>query len=62
LILVDTSVWVNHLRAINSALVRLLEDGQVLSHPFVIGEIALGDFKKRKAERLNLAATRTPPR
>jgi predicted nucleic acid-binding protein len=47
LILVDTSVWVDHLQATNSALVRLLEDGQVLSHPFVIGEIALGNLKKR---------------
>ena len=48
MILVDTSVWVDHLRATNSSLVRLLENGQVISHPFVIGEIALGNLKKRK--------------
>ena len=42
MILVDTSVWVDHLRKGNSRLVTLLEDMEVLTHPFVIGEIALG--------------------
>jgi predicted nucleic acid-binding protein len=46
-ILVDTSVWVDHLRAGNPALVALLRDGQVLAHPWVIGEIALGNLANR---------------
>ena len=45
--LIDTSVWVDHLRTPNSALVRLLERGEVLGHPFVAGEIALGDLRQR---------------
>jgi predicted nucleic acid-binding protein len=47
-ILVDTSVWVNHLRAEDKTLVRLLGDGRVLAHPFVIGEMALGNLRQRR--------------
>jgi hypothetical protein len=46
-ILVDTSIWVDHLRKGNSRLVTLLEDMEVLTHPFVIGEIALGLASQR---------------
>ncbi|HWF95361.1 MAG TPA: type II toxin-antitoxin system VapC family toxin [Xanthobacteraceae bacterium] len=47
MILVDTSVWVDHLRAGSQALVELLEAGKVLSHPFVLGELALGNLRQR---------------
>jgi predicted nucleic acid-binding protein len=47
MILVDTSVWIDHLRAADEQLVRLLQQGQVLAHPFVIGEIALGSLRNR---------------
>jgi predicted nucleic acid-binding protein len=47
LILVDTSVWVEHLRKGDAMLARVLEEGRVLAHPFVIGEIALGSLKQR---------------
>jgi predicted nucleic acid-binding protein len=47
-ILVDTSVWVDHLRANDKALVALLETGAVLAHPFVIGELALGNLRQRE--------------
>jgi predicted nucleic acid-binding protein len=46
-ILVDTSVWVDHLRSSDAGLAKLLQNGQVLVHPFVIGELALGHLKKR---------------
>jgi predicted nucleic acid-binding protein len=46
-ILVDTSVWVGHFRASDPTLVDLLERGLVLSHPFVVGELALGNLKSR---------------
>ena len=49
MILVDTSVWIDHLRSSNSRLVDLLNTGRVLVHPFVIGEIALGNIKNRGA-------------
>jgi len=54
-ILVDTSVWVDHLRARDSRLVALLRTGRVLAHPFVIGEIALGNLNQRQAVLDDLA-------
>lgn len=45
----DTSVWVDHLRAKDEALVRLLEQGQVGIHPMVIGELACGHLCNREA-------------
>lgn len=47
MILVDTSIWVNHLRDRDEALANLLDQGMVLTHPFIIGEIALGDLRQR---------------
>ena len=46
--LVDTSVWIEHLRAGNERLKTLLFDEQVLCHPFVIGELACGMLQKRE--------------
>ena len=48
MILVDTSVWVDHLRAGDETLVGLLEGGAVLTHPFIIGELALGKLGQRE--------------
>jgi|SRR6185312_8759059 len=45
--LVDTSVWVDHLRKRNPTLVALLENGEVFTHPFVIGELASGNLAHR---------------
>jgi predicted nucleic acid-binding protein len=47
LILVDTSVWVDHLRRADKTLAMLLDDDNVLTHPFVIGELALGNLRHR---------------
>ena len=41
-VLVDTSVWIDHFRNCNNALVNLLDQNFVLTHPMVIGEIACG--------------------
>lgn len=48
MILVDTSVWIDHLRHGNPKLASLLEAGWVMTHPFIIGEIALGSLRQRK--------------
>lgn len=48
MILVDTSVWVDHLRASDDVLVGLLESGRVLTHPFVIGVLALANLAQRE--------------
>lgn len=47
MILVDTSVWIDHFRAADQQLIALLLRNEVLTHPFVIGEIALGSIAKR---------------
>jgi predicted nucleic acid-binding protein len=47
LILVDTSVWVDHLHKKDSQLVELLEGNAVIMHPFVVGEIACGSLADR---------------
>jgi predicted nucleic acid-binding protein len=46
-ILVDTSIWVDHLRAGDRALAELLERSAVLAHPWVTGELALGNMSQR---------------
>jgi predicted nucleic acid-binding protein len=48
MILVDTSVWIDFLRQGDSLLSDLLSAGEVLVHPFVIGELRLGNIPKRK--------------
>jgi predicted nucleic acid-binding protein len=48
-ILVDSSVWVDHLRVGRRALQHLLERGAVLGHPWVTGELALGHLAQRRA-------------
>jgi len=45
--LVDTSVWVDHLRHGDDQLVALLAAGEVLAHPAVIGELACGNLRNR---------------
>lgn len=47
MILVDTSVWIDHLRRGNARLLVALEAGEVMCHPFVIGELACGSLKHR---------------
>ncbi len=53
MILVDTSVWVDHLRNADAVLVSLLTNGQVLAHPAVVGEVGLGSLENR-AEVIDL--------
>lgn len=48
MILVDTSLWVHHLRRGSARLGVLLRDEQVLSHPFVVGELACGNLRNRQ--------------
>ena len=47
MILVDTSVWVDHLRKSDRGLAELLTASNVLMHPFVIGELACGNLRER---------------
>ncbi|HEX3822278.1 MAG TPA: PIN domain-containing protein [Candidatus Sulfotelmatobacter sp.] len=47
MILADTSVWIDHLRSGNHDLRRLLMQGQIVIHPFITAELALGSLKQR---------------
>jgi len=47
LILVDTSIWVDHFRSRNARLSRFLEERQVSTHPCVVGELAVGNLQNR---------------
>lgn len=49
MILADTSKWIDHLRRSDPHLSRLLADGAILMHPFVLGELALGTLRDRDA-------------
>jgi predicted nucleic acid-binding protein len=53
MILVDTSIWIDHFRSGKTGLRELLDDAGVLAHPFVIGELACGNLRAR-AEVLGL--------
>ena len=55
MILVDTAIWVDHLRSGVPELIGALLRTEVLTHPFVIGELALGTLRQR-AEILELLA------
>ena len=66
MILVDTSIWIDHLRTRDEQLTQLLEAGQVLAHPFVTGELALGNLRNRDAvlgalQNMPQAAVATEP-
>ncbi len=49
MLLVDTSVWINHLRKGDDGLAEALQDNLVIIHPHVLGELALGNLKDRSA-------------
>ena len=48
MILIDTSIWIDYLRAGHLTLAHLLERGSVLGHPWVVGELALGHLSQRQ--------------
>ena len=48
MVLVDTSIWIDHFRIGLRALAELLDHNRVLMHPFVLGEIACGNLRERR--------------
>lgn len=58
MILVDTSIWIDHFRHGDLELSKIIEDDRLLCHPFVIGELALGSLRERDAVIAFLAAQR----
>lgn len=58
MILVDTSIWIDHFRYDDAELRKIITDDQLLCHPFVVGELALGSLRERGAVLAFLAAQR----
>lgn len=56
MILADTSVWIDHLRTGSTRLAALLNEGSILIHPFIVGELACGNLKSRNTVLSSLAA------
>jgi predicted nucleic acid-binding protein len=57
-VLVDTSVWIEHIRRTHHGLVRLLTGGEVLCHGAVMGELACGQLRQRSTTLALLGALR----
>lgn len=47
MILADTSIWIDYLRSGSEGMRRLLGQGQIVTHPFIVAELALGSLKER---------------
>ena len=58
MILVDTSIWIDHFRYGDAELRKIIEEDRLLCHPVVIGELALGSLRDRDAVVVFLAAQR----
>jgi len=48
MILVDTSVWIDHLRSGTPLLAKLLEQNRVVMHSMVLGELACSNLQNRR--------------
>ena len=60
-VLIDTCVWVRHFRQRDLRLLDLLENGEILSHPLVVGELAMGNLKDRAQTLWSLSKLGHPP-
>lgn len=61
MILVDTSVWIDHLHVSDAELVALLDATQVVVHPMVVGELSLGSLRRRREFLGHLGSLAQPP-
>ncbi|MBX3477696.1 MAG: type II toxin-antitoxin system VapC family toxin [Brevundimonas sp.] len=62
MILADTSIWAGHLRTTDPIMEQLLDDQQILMHPFVIGELAMGNLADRSAFLRSLDRMKSAPK
>lgn len=60
-VLVDTCVWIKHFRQRNPLLIAMLEDGEVWSHPIVVGELTMGALQNRPQTIFDLSQLSRPP-
>lgn len=60
-VLVDTNIWIGHFKQSNPLLMSLLEDGEIVCHPVIIGELSMGNLVNRKQTLLDLSTLSRPP-
>ena len=60
MVLADTSVWIDHFRRSDTSLVGFLNEGTVVMHPFILGEIACGNLRNRGLILNSLSALPSP--
>ena len=58
MILIDASVWIDHIRSAENVISELVDARKVLCHPLVIGEVAMGQFRNRSVFLSDLAKLR----
>lgn len=61
MIIVDTSIWINHFRYSDADLRKIIEDDRLLCHPFVVGELALGSLRDREMRLLRFSHLNAKP-
>jgi predicted nucleic acid-binding protein len=61
LILADANIWVHHWRTRNPQLLDLTDEGRILSHPIIIGELSMGNLGMREATLWSLVRLGRPP-
>jgi predicted nucleic acid-binding protein len=60
-VVVDSNIWVHHWRARNSLLMAMVEDGEVWTHPLIIGELSMGTLRDRDRTLWDLTRLGRPP-
>lgn len=60
-VVADTNVWVHHWRSSNRLLVEMVADGEIWTHPIVIGELSMGNLSRREPTLWDLTRLGRPP-
>lgn len=60
-VVVDSNVWVHHWRSRNPLLMALVDDGEVWTHPLIIGELSMGTLRDRERTLWDLTRLGRPP-
>lgn len=60
-VVVDSNVWVHHWRSRNPLLMAMVDDGEVWTHPLIIGELSMGTLRDRERTLWDLTRLGRPP-
>ena len=60
-VVADANIWVHHWRKSNPLLIDMVADGEILTHPIVIGELSMGNLSRREQTLWDLTRLGRPP-